>query len=50
MAWVSTSPLIKTYTLEGDRYGPGVVLEKDDLLSSTVLKGLEFRVGSVFHT
>ena len=40
--------IIEVRTLEGDRYGPSVVLEKDDSLRSTVLKGLEFRVGNVF--
>ena len=44
------SGIIELRTLEGDRYGPGVVLERDDRLSSTVLKGLEFRVGDVFGT
>jgi Uma2 family endonuclease len=44
------SGIIELRTLEGDRYGPSVVLEKDDRLISTVLKGLEFRVGSVFGT
>jgi Uma2 family endonuclease len=42
------SGIIEVRTLEGDRYGPGVVFEKDDQLRSTVLKGLEFRVGGVF--
>jgi len=40
--------IIELRTLEGDRYGPNVVLEKDDRLRSTVLKGLEFRVGDIF--
>jgi Uma2 family endonuclease len=40
--------IIELRTLQGDRYGPGVVLERDDHLKSAVMKGLEFRVGSVF--
>jgi len=44
------SEIIELRILEGDRYGPSVVLERDDQLRSTVLKGLEFRVGSVFGT
>jgi len=44
------SGIIEVRTLEGDRYGPSIVLERDDQLRSTVLKGLEFRVGSVFGT
>ena len=44
------SGIIELRTLEGDRYGPNVVLERDDQLRSTVLKGLEFRVGGVFGT
>jgi Uma2 family endonuclease len=43
------SGIIEVRTLKGDRYGPGVVLERDDELMSTVLKGLQFRVGSVFE-
>jgi Uma2 family endonuclease len=42
------SGIIEIRTLEGDRYGPSVVLERTDQLRSTVLKGLEFRVASVF--
>lgn len=42
------SGIIELRTLEGDRYGPTVVFERDDKLKSTVLKGLELRVGSVF--
>ena len=42
------SGIIEVRTLEGDRYGPGVVLERDDHLRSIVLPGLEFKVGSVF--
>ena len=40
--------IIEVRTLEGDRYGPGMVLERDDHLRSTVLPELEFKVGSVF--
>ena len=43
-----TSGIIELRTLEGDRYGPSVFFERDDHLKSSVLKGLEFRVGSVF--
>ena len=42
------SGIIEVRTLKDDRYDPGVVLERDDRLRSTVLQGLEFRVGSVF--
>ena len=42
--------IIEVRTSEGDRFGPSVVLERDDYVKSTVLKGLEFRVGSVFGT
>src|SRR5689334_25237242 len=45
-----TSGIIELRTLEGDRYGPSIVFERDDHLKSTVLKGLAFRVGSVFGT
>ena len=44
------SGIIELRTLEGDRYGPSIVFERDDHLKSTVLKGLAFRVGSVFGT
>lgn len=44
------SGIIEVRTLEGDRFGPGVVFETNDHLKSTVLKGLEFRVGNVFGT
>ena len=40
--------IIEVRTLEGYRYGPGMVLERDDHLRSTVLPELEFKVGSVF--
>jgi len=42
------SRIIELRVLEGDRYAPAVVLESDDQLRSTVLKGLEFKVGTVF--
>ena len=44
------SGIIELRTLEGDRYGPSIVFERDDHLKSTVLKGLAFRVGSAFGT
>ncbi|HEX7295593.1 MAG TPA: Uma2 family endonuclease [Pyrinomonadaceae bacterium] len=43
------SGIIELRTLEGDRYGPSLVLERDDQLRSKVVKGLEFRVGRVFE-
>jgi len=42
------SGIIEMRTLEGDRYGPSIVLEREDQLKSTVMNGLEFRVGSMF--
>ena len=45
-----TSGIIEVRTLQGDRYGPGIVLETEDHLTSTVLKDLAFRVGDVFGT
>jgi len=42
------SGIIEMRTLEGDRYGPSIVLEREAQLKSTVMNGLEFRVGSVF--
>jgi Uma2 family endonuclease len=42
------SGIIETRVLEGDCYGPSVVLERDDNLRSVVLSGFEIRVGSVF--
>ena len=44
------SGIIEVRTLNGDRYDAGVVLERNDLVKSTVLPGLELRVGSVFGT
>jgi Uma2 family endonuclease len=43
------SGIIELRTLEDDRYGPSLVLERDDQLRSKVVKGLEFRVGRVFE-
>jgi Uma2 family endonuclease len=42
------SGIIEVRVLEGDQYAPSVVLENDDHISSVVLAGIEFRVGSVF--
>ena len=42
------SGIIEVRVLEGDQYGPSLVLESDDLLRSVVLPGIEFTVGSVF--
>jgi Uma2 family endonuclease len=42
------SGIIEVRFLVGNRYAPGIVLEREDLLKSVVLQGLEFRVGSVF--
>ena len=42
------SGIIEMRPLEGDRYGPSIVLEREDQLKSTVMNGLEFRVGSMF--
>jgi Uma2 family endonuclease len=44
------SGIIEVRTLKDDRYGPGVVLEQDDQLKSTILKDFELRVGNVFGT
>jgi Uma2 family endonuclease len=40
--------IIEVRILAGDRYGPSVVLERDDKVKSVVLSGFELRVGSVF--
>ena len=40
--------IIELRVLQGDRYAPSIVLEKDDYLKSVVLAGFEVRVGSVF--
>lgn len=42
--------IIELRILEGGRYTPSVVVEKDDQLKSTVLSGFEIRVGDVFGT
>lgn len=42
--------IIEVRILEGERYAPSVVLERDDQLKSAVLVGFEVRVGSVFGT
>ena len=42
------SGIIEVRILEGDRYAPSVVLERDDQLRSVVLSGFEVRVGNVF--
>jgi Uma2 family endonuclease len=44
------SGIIEVRVLKGDRYAPSIVLERDDLLRSVVLSGLEIRVGDVFGT
>jgi Uncharacterized protein conserved in cyanobacteria len=43
-----SSGIIEVRVLKGDRYGPSLVLERDDHLRSVVLPGIKFRVGSVF--
>lgn len=40
--------IIELRILQGERYAPSVVLERDDQLKSVVLSGFEVRVGSVF--
>jgi Uma2 family endonuclease len=42
------SGIIEVRTLNDGRYDPGVVLERDDQLKSTVLSGFEVKVGDVF--
>ena len=42
------SDIIELRVLQGDRYAPSIVLEREDTLKSSVLPGLEFQVGSVF--
>ena len=44
------SGIIEVRVLTGDRYAPSVVLERDDMLKSTVLSGFEMRVGAVFDS
>ena len=43
-----SSAIIEVRVLKDDRYGPSLVLERDDILNSTVLSGFEVRVGDVF--
>jgi Uma2 family endonuclease len=40
--------IIEVRILKGNQYDPSVVLERDDYLRSSVLSGLEIKVGSVF--
>lgn len=40
--------IIEVRVLEGDRYASSLIFERDDMLKSTVLSGLEMRVGDVF--
>jgi Uma2 family endonuclease len=42
------SGIIEVRVLKGDRYAPSVIFERDDQLTSFVLPGIEFKVGSVF--
>jgi len=48
--WLVDEPsgIIEVRVLNEDRYGPSMVFEHDDKISSTVLSGLEVRVGDVF--
>lgn len=43
-----TAGIIELRSLEGNRYAPSVVFERDDYLKSVVLPGLEVKVSSVF--
>jgi Uma2 family endonuclease len=43
-----SSGSIELRTLEGDRYAPGLVFERDDFLKSVVLPGFEMKVSRVF--
>jgi len=40
--------IIELRTLEGTRYAPSIVFERDDYLKSVVLPGFEVKVSSVF--
>jgi Uma2 family endonuclease len=40
--------IIELRTLEGNKYAPSVVFERDDYLKSVVLSGFEVKVSSVF--
>ena len=42
------SGIIEVRVLKGDRYAPSIIFERDDQLTSVVLPGIEFKVGSVF--
>src|SRR5689334_1816886 len=44
----AASGIIELRTLEGDQFGPSVVLESDDYLKSLVLPGFEVQVERVF--
>lgn len=43
-----TAGIIELRSLEGNRYAPSVVFERDDYLKSVVLPGFEVKVSSVF--
>jgi Uma2 family endonuclease len=43
------SGIIEVRVLKGDRFAPSLVLESDDILKSTVLRGFEVRVEKVFN-
>jgi len=43
-----SSGIVEVRVLKEDRYGPSIVFEHDDKLSSTVLNGFEVRVADVF--
>ena len=42
------SGIIEVRVLKGDRYGPSLILEREDELKSTVFPELKIKVGSVF--
>lgn len=42
------SGIIEVRVLKGDRFAPSVALEREDRLRSTILPGLDMRVGDVF--
>ncbi len=50
--WLVDEPsgTIEVRVLTEDRYGPSMVFEHDDSVSSTVLSGLEVKVGDVFSS
>lgn len=43
------SGIIEVRVLQGDRYAASLVLERDDILNSTVLSGFEVKVEKVFN-